>query len=83
MSLPGISIKDRSFLGAPDSRTMIRNGDTPIMCGRAETLSRLEKRQCTKGNRDPSQIIKEQMKVQDHEKQEDPEDQPCVKITHT
>ncbi len=74
LNLLAISRKDGTFLGAPDGDTIIRDGDTLIIYGRAEVLSKLEKRlKGAKGNREHREMIKEQKKVQEHEKEEDPQ----------
>lgn len=74
LNLLAISRKDGTFLGAPDGDTTIRDGDSLIIYGRAEVLSKLEKRiKGKKGNREHLKMEEEQKKVQEHEKEEDPQ----------
>jgi hypothetical protein len=72
LNLLAISRKDGTFLGAPARNTTIKEGDSLIIYGRAESLSKLEKRlKGAAGNREHRQMRREQKKVQQHEKEED------------
>jgi uncharacterized protein with PhoU and TrkA domain len=67
--LLAISRTDGTFPGAPDGDTMIRDGDTLIIYGRAEVLSKLEKRlKGIKGNEGHLDMTRKQKKVKEQEK---------------
>lgn len=74
MIVLGITRKDGTFLGTPTGETPIKDGDSLIIYGRAETLNKLEKRiKGTAGNKEHKKMISEQKKVEKKEKKEDPD----------
>ena len=70
-----LSRKSGSFLGNPRGDTEIKDGDTLIVYGRAETLNKIEKRSKGKnGKKEHNKMVEEQKEVLKHEKDVDAED---------
>jgi NhaP-type Na+/H+ and K+/H+ antiporter len=69
-----LSRKNGNYLGNPRGNTKIRDGDTLIVYGRAETLNNIEKRlKGFKGKIEHEEMVEEQKEVLRHEKDEDNE----------
>jgi K+/H+ antiporter YhaU regulatory subunit KhtT len=72
LNVIALTRKDGSFLGNPRGDTVISEGDSMIVYGRAEALQKMEGRTKGKsGNEQHHKMMKEQKKVLEHEKQED------------
>jgi K+/H+ antiporter YhaU regulatory subunit KhtT len=73
LNILAIKRKDGTYLGAPDGKTTIREGDTLIVYGRDKSFENIENRARGKsGNREHKEMVKEQKEVTKQEKQEDP-----------
>jgi hypothetical protein len=65
-----LSRKDGKYIGNPKGVTEIREGDTLIVYGRADTIKKLEHRlKGINGNKEHNDMVKEQKKVLQHEKE--------------
>ena len=74
LTLLAIVRKDGTFLGVPDGNTVIREGDSLILYGRANVMQNLEKRlKGSLGNRDHRAMSRQQSRKQKQEKEQDPE----------
>jgi uncharacterized protein with PhoU and TrkA domain len=66
--------KNGNYLGNPRGDTKIKVGDTLILYGRANSLQKIEKRlKGEKGKKEHKEMVEEQNKVLEHEKEEDNE----------
>jgi K+/H+ antiporter YhaU regulatory subunit KhtT len=67
-----LSRKNGNFLGNPKGDTEMKDGDTLIVYGRAETLNKVEKRsKGKKGKREHNEMVREQKEILKHEKDVD------------
>ena len=67
-----LSRKDGKYIGNPKGDTKIKEGDTLIVYGRAETIKKLEHRlKGIKGNKEHKDMVEEQKEVLQHEIEED------------
>ncbi|MEE4256810.1 MAG: TrkA C-terminal domain-containing protein [Bacteroidales bacterium] len=67
-----LSRKNGNYLGNPRGDTEIKDGDTLIVYGRAETLNKIEKRSKGKnGKKEHNEMVEEQKEVLKHEKDVD------------
>jgi K+/H+ antiporter YhaU regulatory subunit KhtT len=73
LNVLAVTRKDGTFLGAPDGKTKIENGDSLIVYGRADALIKLERRnKGMSGDKDHKSMVNEQRKVIRTERKEDP-----------
>lgn len=69
-----LSRENGNYLGNPRGETKIKDGDTLIVYGRAESLNNIEKRlKGVKGKIEHDEMVEEQKVVLEHEKEEDDE----------
>jgi K+/H+ antiporter YhaU regulatory subunit KhtT len=72
LNVIALTRKDGSFIGNPRGRTVIKEGDSMIVYGRAEALKKMECRTKGKtGNKQHHKMMKEQKKVLENEEKKD------------
>jgi len=72
LNVIALSRQDGTFIGNPNGETKIKNGDSLIVYGRAETLKKMEKRfKGMMGNNEHKKMVEEQKEILQQEKNED------------
>lgn len=74
ISLLGITRRSGDYIGVPDGETVIDNGDTLLVYGRAQTISRLDERKDdSKGDIDHTRLMSKHVDEKIKEKRQDSE----------
>lgn len=74
LNILAITRQDGTYLGTPEGKTRIREGDTLILYGRDKAFEKIEKRMKGRsGNREHEEMVKEQKEVVKNQQKEDSE----------